>query len=290
MITLPLSLWYPPPSLSKTKSKSGSRRSQYAIRASEGHIVLPSYEEMGYLTTTRLIRRAQADDNNAIHELWVRNARLCFTVANKIRVRSDLVADLIQESQEAFPKAIRNFEIERLLEFSTYAHAAIRSHMLRARCRILFSTSIPSQLYGTLIQYITQITNAPTRSHWFDARERMLDEGLYNRARDLDFIANPSPIESAQGTLCLNHCPEQSVTLREDRAVLQHLLQELEPRDCFVLVHRYGLWDRPEMTLQQLGDLLNVTRERVRQLQLIAEHRLRTLIAESDLSITQTGE
>ena len=290
MNALPRSLWFPPPPPPKTKSKSGSRKSQYAIHASEGHIAFPSYEEIGYLTTTRLIRRAQADDHDAIQELWVRNARLCYTVANKIGVRSDLIADLIQESQEAFPKAIRNFDIERLLEFSTYAHAAILSHMLRARCRIRFSTNIPSQLYGTLIHYITQVSNAPTRSHWFDARERMLDDGLYNRARDLDNIANPSPIETAQDSTCPSPCPQQFATLQEGTTILQQLLQKLEPRDCFILIHRYGLWNRSEMTLLQIGDLLGITKERVRQLQLIAENRLRALIAESDLDITQTDE
>lgn len=245
---------------------------------------------MGYLRVARLIRRAQANDMDAYQELWVRNARLCYTVANKVRVRRDLVSDLIQESQEAFPKAIRNFDIERLLEFSTYAHAAIRSHMIRALPRIRFSTKIPSHLYGVLIQYIVSISNAPTRSDWFDARERMIEAGDYEHARNLYRIGNPNPLEAADDTESLEQSPAQSMLDRDCSEMLQRLILRLDSRASYILIHRYGLWGRPEMTLQQLGDILGVTRERVRQLQLIAEQQLRTLLAETDQNQTRETE
>ncbi|MFG0246378.1 MAG: sigma-70 family RNA polymerase sigma factor [Phycisphaerales bacterium JB052] len=245
---------------------------------------------MGYLKITRLIRRAQANDLEAYQELWVRNARLCYTVANKIRVRRDLVADLIQESQEAFPKAIRNFDINRLLEFSTYAHAAIRSHMIRALSRIRFSTRIPSQLYGPLIRYLVHLENAPDRSHWYDERERMIHDGHYERVRDLHAIANPYSLLEAKHTRCPQPSPQEAASHRDEAELLYRVSLNLSDRDRFILVHRYGLWGRPEMTLQQLGDILGVTRERVRQLQLIAEQQLRSLLTETGLNQTRDSE
>lgn len=237
---------------------------------------------MGFLATARLVRRAQANDNEAMQELWCRHVRLCYTVANRIKVRTDLVADLILESQEAFPKAIRNFDIDRLLEFSTYTYAAIRSHMLRALPRIRFSTKVPSQLYRSLSQYNSQLVNAPSRSHWFDARESMLEDRLYEQARNLHAIANPSPIETANACASTRQDPAALFAGRSESELLQLCIHKLEERDQFILVSRYGLWDRPVMTLQQVGDVLQITRERVRQLQLSAEQQLRNQLEECD--------
>ncbi len=236
---------------------------------------------MGFLTTARLVRRAQSDDKAAMQELWCRHVRLCYTVANRVKVRADLVADLILESQEAFPKAIRNFDIDLLLEFSTYTYSAIRSHMLLALPKIRFSTKVPDQLYRPLTRYDSQLVNAPSRDDWFDAREHMIEEGLYERVRDLHVIAHPDPIETATDIACPRQNPARMLTVRSESDLMQQCIQKLDERDQFIIVSRYGLWDRPEMTLQQVGDILQVTRERVRQLQLIAEQRLRELLTET---------
>lgn len=252
----------------------------FAVRASERCIRLPEYEPMGYLTTARLIGRAQSGDIGALQELWIRNARLCYSVANSIRIPTDLVADLIQESQEAFPRSINGFETQRLLEFSTYAYAALRRHMLRALWKVRFSTRVPGYLYGSLIHYLIHLTNAPTRSHWFDAREEMLDRGLYDKVRDLHAVASPEPLSAARLSTSPGPAPAQAAEDRDLSGALWLCLKNLDDRDRFILVHRYGLWHRPEMTLQQIGDILQVTRERVRQLQLLAEQRLRGLLGD----------
>lgn len=233
---------------------------------------------MGFIKTTRLIRRAQSGDNEAAQELWLNNARLCYSVANSINIREDLVADLIQESQESFAKAIRNFDIERLHEFSTYAYAAIRSHMFRALPKIRFSTKIPTQLYKPLNHFNKRLAHAPDRSQWFDEREMMIEQGTYTAVCDLHAIAIPRPIEFADSAMCKTLSPDQHHSKCDLLRHLKHCIDQLEYRDQFVLAHRYGLCDTTELTLQQIGDMLGLTRERVRQIQLLAEKKLRDFL------------
>lgn len=279
---IPESMKHPPVYCLPKKLETGYRRSQFAINASSSQIEFPDHEPLGFLQTARLIRRAQSEDPQATQQLWTNNARLCYSVANSIVIRGDLVADLIQESQEAFPKAIRNFDIDRLYEFSTYAYAAIRSHMIRALPKIRFSTKIPTNLYKPLNRYIKKVANASDRSHWFDAREDMINLGTYANTRDLHAIANPIPIEHAQTSTASKPSADQQIAEQEYMSQFHNCMKQLGARDQFILIHRYGIGHHPEMTLQAIGDQLQLTRERVRQLQLLAEQKLKELLEESD--------
>jgi RNA polymerase sigma factor (sigma-70 family) len=248
--------------------------------ATQHEIELPAHTPMGYLARSNLIRRAQSGDLDAICTVWLNNARLAYSTANQIRVRPELVADLVQQSQLALPRAIQRFDVSRLLEFSTYAHAALRREMYRHAADIAFSTRIPPNLTRPYFTYRRRVAHASHPSSWFDARSEYLDESPrgYERLRRLHALAEPLPLKHARHITTEPLDPARQLIADETRAELARAMAELNRRERFVLLRRYGLDGEPQQTLDEVGSRFRLTRERVRQIQLRAELKLAGLL------------
>ena len=259
-------------------SRPRQRRSYFAMAATADEITLPKHAPVGYLTKTRLIQRAQADDTEATRLVWEGNARLTYTAANRLRVRPQLVADLIQGAQLAIPRAIRRFDPDRLLEFSTYAYAVVWREMQREVCRIRFFVRLPPQLYLKYIAFRTELERALTPSAWFDLRERLIDKGEYDLLRKIHALAATEPLSRGLAVTTPHHGPTEPIAAAEALAALHASLDDLHPRERCVLEKRYGLCDQREHTLEEIGLLLGLTKERVRQIQMNAETNLRALL------------
>ena len=73
-----------------------------------------------------------------------------------------------------------------------------------------------------------------------------------------------------------NNIDEKEAELRHNYRIARALLNKLNSKEKQVLVHRYGLFDNTVLTLEQIGEEMNLTRERIRQIQIIALKKLRT--------------
>lgn len=254
------------------------RRSYFAMAATDDQITLPEYTPIGYLTKTRLIQRAQAGDSEAMQLVWESNARLTYTVANRLRVQPQIVADLIQGAQLAIPRAIKRFDPQRLLEFSTYACVAIWREMQRQVCHLRFFVALPPNVYPKYIAFRMELDRALTRSDWFDHRERLIDTGEYELLRKIHALVAWEPLTRDHELTTPRHCTSEPILVAEALAALYAALDELDPRERSVLEHRYGLVGQREHTLEEIGLLLGLTKERVRQIQMNAEANLRRIL------------
>jgi len=248
------------------------------MAATDDQITLPEYTPIGYLTKTRLIQRAQAGDSEAMQLVWESNARLAYTAANRFRVRPQIVADLIQGAQLAMPRAIKRFDPQRLLEFSTYAYVAVWREMQRQICRLRFFVPIPPHLYPKYIAFRMELERTLTPSDWFDLRERLIDTGEYELLQKLHALIEWEPLTRDLELTAPRHSPSELIIVAEALAALHAALDELDPRERSVLEHRYGLVGQHEHTLEEVGLLLGLTRERVRQIQRNAEANLRAIL------------
>ena len=272
-----------PASLSPKHRRRHRRRSYFAIQATADEIRFPKHTQVGYLTKTRLIQRAQENDLESTRLVWEGNARLAYSAANRLRVRPQLVADLIQAAQLAMPRAIKGFDPDRLLEFSTYAHTAIWREMQRQVCRLRFFISLPPNLYPKYIAFRRELDRALTPSDWFDLRERLIDRGDYHLLRSVHALIAWEPLTSAIPLTTPRHCPTEPILTAEAIRQLQVALDEMNDRQRTVLERRYGLHDHREHTLDEIGRDLDLTKERVRQIQLDAEANLRAILVASGL-------
>lgn len=238
--------------------------------------------------------RAQAGDFQARQIMIERNLRLVVSIARHYLGRGLALVDLIEEGNLGLMHAIGKFEPDRGFRFSTYASWWIRQaidraishqarlirlpvHVVRELNQILRATRtleanavFDGQVGGVPIEWVAQAVgmNAQHVAELMKYAEwpTSLDEPLERDSVEtfLDLVADTQAQDPAGVTL--HHELERHLTLG---------LGELSEREREVLVGRFGLDDREPETLEILAERLGLTRERIRQIQQEALHKLK---------------
>jgi len=257
-----------------------SRRHFYSVQSTQDSIIVPPRERLGYLAESRLIHRAQAGDIDATKTVWARNARLAFTVINRHRGLPHQMADFFQEAQVGLGRAINRFEVDRLLAFSTYAYAAMRQHVTRQRAIAAFRASFPPALLASYLDFRARLAKAAARPDWFDLRAEYLaqDARRYRVLRRIHAIADAERLEPGAEPAAAQEPSYAPLLTAEALSGVRSAVGMLRGHERMVVERRYGLSGGGPETLEQIGERLGVTRERVRQLQMRAEARLREWI------------
>lgn len=223
-----------------------------------------------------------AEDN-----LIARNTRLVISVAKKYQGRGVPLPDLIQEGNIGLIRAGRKFDYTRGHKFSTHATWWIRQAILRAIADTSRTIRIPvhrsdeiNRTYS-VIHYLTQRLNRqPTSEEIGKAlgkQPKYVEDLLRQAQRPLSL---EDPVGEDGDTELGDFIGDQTVISEEvEYSVLQDhisdLVDTLPSREAMVLKLRYGLKDGKTHTLEEIGQKLGVTRERVRQLEQQALGRLK---------------
>lgn len=241
-----------------------------------------------------LARKVQEGDVKARNEMVERNLRLVVSIARGyIGCGLDL-DDLIQCGNVGLMKAVQMFDPEKGFKFSTYATWWIRQSILREICNTGRSIRLPvhvnekvSKLKKLMGNMRAELGRNPTHEEIANAYgisvKEVLDLFSYMVAMDsLDKEINDSDNPGVLGDLVAN---ENAIDPEEE--VMQMMLTEeireaihtcLDDREAKILAARYELEGEEGKTLQELGDEFSLTRERIRQIQSVAEKKLRRYI------------
>jgi RNA polymerase sigma factor (sigma-70 family) len=251
------------------------------IGATQDEIVLPRFKALGYLEQVRFVQAAQAGDLAARNTLWIRHARLAFTILNRHRVPLALAADAVQEAQLGILRSIELFNVSRLNDFSTYAVHHIRCRVRRLFRQGLLHIAVPDHLLSVYFRFRREVAEAPSPREWFDARSAWLD-------RDAESYRSMVRIRAAAEATSLDdraadelpaagpsHDPARSCEHRDLLRAVELAVESLPERDRQIIRARYGLGAGRAQTLRELGEQLGYTRERIRQIQVQIEYRLR---------------
>ncbi|GIX49486.1 MAG: hypothetical protein KatS3mg131_3697 [Candidatus Tectimicrobiota bacterium] len=233
-------------------------------------------------------QRAQQALEDAKAQMVQANLRLVIHVANRYRGRGVPFLDLIQEGNIGLMRALEKFEPQRGLKFVTYAHWWIRQAISRAITEQHRTVRLP----GHVVERKNKLRAATDRLR--DALGRTpsvqeLSAELGWTPKEVeDLITAIQPItrldkpvtedggelgdilEDAQAPL-----PEEAAAEEELRHRLAACLAELPEREALILRLRYGLDTPQPYSLQEIGNLLGISRERVRQLERQALEKLR---------------
>jgi RNA polymerase primary sigma factor len=254
---------------------------QYLFEVSKTPLLNPQQE----MAVARLVR---AGDPDAMQELVKRNLRFVISVAKKYQNRGMGLSDLIGEGNLGLLTAARKFDPDQGVKFISYAVWWIRQSILAALARHGRTVRVPLNRTADL----SRITRTSETLRQELRREPTPEEIGANLGLSVDVVRSLAALNTAEVRLDAPLDPEGERSLidrfmaeeqgPEEQAMERFLAEQIDlalrtlaARDAKVLRLYFGLDGGREHTLEEIGGLLGVTRERVRQLRDRALKRLR---------------
>ena len=267
-------------------------------RKSVNHDVTRIYlSEIGrarLLTAEEEVELSRAAQNGCLasrQRMIESNLRLVVNVARAYVKRGLPLLDLVEEGNLGLIRAVEKFDPERGCRFSTYATWWIRQSVERAIMNQCRTVRLPIHVIRELTVYLRTSRELEQRMNRRPTTEEVAREldipaanverlfGLNEPTSSADEPVGLDSSRSVMDSIADESCrdPETEYAGAAAGRLLTQWLAQLPAQQRDVVLHRFGLDGHGRKTLEQVGDLLGVTRERVRQVQLSALARLRDI-------------
>ena len=242
-----------------------------------------------------LAHRTRQGDEEARRRFIDANLKLVVSIAKRYRGTGVPMEDLIQEGNLGLIRAVDKFDPDRGFRFSTHATMWIEGAIRRSCANLKHSIHLPMRTVADvnrLSRVVDEVTQELGRKPSAEDLAAPMEASVGHVQRLLELRPDPSSLDEAVdeslglsvGDLMQDEqvpMPDEIALRGDDRRTVQDLLGELPERHRMVLGMRYGLNGGGEYTLAEIGEYLNLTRQRVRQLEVAALSRLQSIVCGS---------
>ncbi|NIP60160.1 MAG: sigma-70 family RNA polymerase sigma factor [Gemmatimonadetes bacterium] len=237
----------------------------------------------------RLAKRIHKGDARALEELVRANLRFVVYVAKKYQNQGVPLADLINEGNLGLIRAAHKFDETKGIKFISYAVWWIRQAILQCLAEQSQIFRVPLNRAGALhrikkgkSELLQELGREPTIDELAAELDLSRDEVKQGLRLSQSHLSLEAPLTPGEDNRLLDYLPDQAGAGTEEEAyddalkeTIEHTLATLKEREAKILRLYFGLDGQDPMTLEEIGSLLGITRERVRQIKEKALRRLR---------------